>query len=73
LIDSISIILSSLACLFVVYQAVRLDRITPRFGQAPPNPERPAQAMWTPSWSAPDPERPVAVQAASQPWTPPWD
>lgn len=71
MIDTLSIILSTLACLFVVYQAVRLDKIMPRFGQVPPAPEPAARQGWTPAWAAP----PAAeVQAEGRPaWSPPWD
>lgn len=74
MIDTLSIILSTLACVFVVYQAVRLDKILPRFGQAPQAPQHSASQAWTPGWAGPIAVPAIDVEAEAPPaWSPDWN
>ena len=53
MIDSLSILLSTLACLFVVYRAVELDRVLPWFGKRLVQPAaiQEEQQGWVPPWA----------------------
>lgn len=72
MIDSLSIILSTLACLYVVYRAVQLDRILPWFGAPAARPPSEAKPAWQPPWAGPEAE--PASDASPRPpvWTPHW-
>ncbi len=53
MIDNFSIILSTVACVFIIYRAVQLDRVLPWFGTPRPDPERDEvarDATWVPPW-----------------------
>jgi hypothetical protein len=72
LIDSLSIILSTLACVFVVYRAVQLDRILPRFEQFAAAPIQAAKSAWTAPWATPPVDVASPAATAEPAWTPPW-